>query len=89
MQVVDMQGRWANRTSSVDMYVQNVTINVREAELKKVKEKGKEQPVWMTESTVAVSDAQPEEIKPDLCEYYEKWLKSPYISTVMVTGIGD
>lgn len=66
MQVVDMQGRWANRTSSVDMYVQNVTINVREAELKKVKEKGKEQPVWMTESTVAVSDAQPEEIKPDL-----------------------
>ncbi|KAG8592214.1 hypothetical protein GDO81_000438 [Engystomops pustulosus] len=72
MSVIDMQmhqGRWANRPSSGDnMYVQNVTINVRETELKKVKEKkGKEQPVWMKESTVI--DVPPEEVQPKLCEY--------------------
>ncbi|XP_069832657.1 general transcription factor IIE subunit 1-like [Dendropsophus ebraccatus] len=68
MPMVDMQGRWANRTSSIDnMYVQNVTINVREHELKKVKEKkGKEQPVWMKESTVTVSEALPEEMKANI-----------------------
>ncbi|XP_056415202.1 general transcription factor IIE subunit 1-like [Hyla sarda] len=71
--VVDMQGRWANRTSSVDMYVQNVTINVREHELKKVKEKkGKEQPVWMKESTVSVPEAHPEDIKADLSPEVEE-----------------
>ncbi|XP_040276477.1 general transcription factor IIE subunit 1-like [Bufo bufo] len=69
--MVDMQGlqgRWANRTSSGDnMYVQNVTINVRETEVRKVKEKkGKEQPVWMKESTVSVTEDQPAEIKADL-----------------------
>ncbi|XP_075705740.1 general transcription factor IIE subunit 1-like [Rhinoderma darwinii] len=61
------QGRWANRTSSMDnMYVQNVTINVREPELKKVKEKkGKEQPIWMKESTVTANEAH-EEIEADV-----------------------
>ncbi|XP_073468327.1 general transcription factor IIE subunit 1-like [Aquarana catesbeiana] len=55
---VDLQGchgRWANKSSSMgNMYVQNITINVREPELKKVKDnkKGKEQPIWMTNSTV-------------------------------------
>ncbi|KAM3938073.1 general transcription factor IIE subunit 1-like [Leptodactylus fuscus] len=67
MSAIDMQGiqgRWANRTSGDNMYVQNVTINVNEPELKKVKEKkGKEQPVWMKESTVSVAEDQPEEIK--------------------------
>ncbi|XP_075045530.1 general transcription factor IIE subunit 1-like [Mixophyes fleayi] len=54
-------GRWANRSSSVgNMYVQNVTINVHESELKKVKAKvGKEQPIWMKASTV--HEAHPEE----------------------------
>ncbi|XP_073512745.1 general transcription factor IIE subunit 1-like [Phyllobates terribilis] len=71
MMAVDMQGnqgRWANKTSSMDnMYVQSVTINVHEPELKKVKEKkGKEQPVWMKESTVSVPEVLPEEIKTDL-----------------------
>ncbi|XP_068124796.1 general transcription factor IIE subunit 1-like isoform X2 [Hyperolius riggenbachi] len=48
------QGKWANKSSSEgNMYVQNVTINVREPEVKKTKDKkGKEQPVWMKESTV-------------------------------------
>ncbi|KAM4808797.1 general transcription factor IIE subunit 1-like [Rhinophrynus dorsalis] len=55
--ILDMQGygKWANKTSSVgNMYVQNVTINVRESELKKKgkERKVKEQPVWMKESTV-------------------------------------
>ncbi|KAM4051226.1 general transcription factor IIE subunit 1-like [Anomaloglossus baeobatrachus] len=73
MPAVDMQGnqgRWSSKTSSMDnMYVQSVTINVREPELKKVKEKkGKEQPVWMKESTVSVPEAPLEEIKPDVSE---------------------
>ncbi|KAM5193759.1 general transcription factor IIE subunit 1-like [Mantella aurantiaca] len=54
---MDLQGcygRWANKSSSMgNLYVQNITINVREPELKKVKDKkGKEQPVWMKHSTV-------------------------------------
>ncbi|KAG9479836.1 hypothetical protein GDO78_011719 [Eleutherodactylus coqui] len=70
MTAVDMQGnqgRWANRMSSMqNMYVQDVTIHVREPELKKVKEKkGKEQPVWLKESTVVVPETPPEEIKAD------------------------
>ncbi|CAN2388650.1 transcription initiation from RNA polymerase II promoter [Pristimantis euphronides] len=64
---VDMQGnqgRWANRASSAEnMYVQNVTINVNEPKLKKAKEKkGKEQPVWMKESTVTVAEPPSQEI---------------------------
>ncbi|XP_063776886.1 general transcription factor IIE subunit 1-like [Pseudophryne corroboree] len=47
-------GKWANKNSSVgNLYVQDVTINVHELEVKKIKEKkGKEQPVWMKASTV-------------------------------------
>ncbi|XP_063315788.1 general transcription factor IIE subunit 1-like [Pelobates fuscus] len=56
--MLDLQGqcgRWANRNSSIgNMYVQNVTINVRESDLKKKskEKKVKEQPIWMKESTV-------------------------------------
>ncbi|XP_072262265.1 general transcription factor IIE subunit 1-like [Pyxicephalus adspersus] len=54
MDLQGCQGRWANKSSAVgNMYVQNITINVHEPEMKKVKEKkGKEQPVWMKNSTV-------------------------------------
>ncbi|XP_018410326.1 PREDICTED: general transcription factor IIE subunit 1-like [Nanorana parkeri] len=60
------QGRWADKSSSMgNMYVQNITINVHEGELKKVKEKkGKEQPVWMTKSTV-------HEVPPELNASFE------------------
>uniref|UniRef100_A0A8C5LUZ3 General transcription factor IIE subunit 1 n=1 Tax=Leptobrachium leishanense TaxID=445787 RepID=A0A8C5LUZ3_9ANUR len=66
--VLDLQGqcgRWANRNSSIsNLYVQNVTINVRENDLKKKgKEKVKEQPIWMKESTVQAvpTDTEPPE----------------------------
>ncbi|XP_053556828.1 general transcription factor IIE subunit 1-like [Bombina bombina] len=54
--VFDLQGnhgKWANKTAG-NMYVQNVTINVRDSDLKKkVKDKKpKEQPIWMKESTI-------------------------------------
>ncbi|XP_053314976.1 general transcription factor IIE subunit 1-like [Spea bombifrons] len=48
-------GKWANRSSYVgNLYVQSVTINVNEPELKKKgkEKKVKEQPVWMKVSTV-------------------------------------
>lgn len=53
-----------------NMYVQNITINVREPELKKIKEKKvKEQPIWMTNSTV-------HEVPPELSESFrEYWRK--------------
>ncbi|XP_069056382.1 general transcription factor IIE subunit 1-like isoform X1 [Pleurodeles waltl] len=45
--------KWANKNSSANMYVQNVVISVRESDQKKKeKEKAKEQPVWMTRSTI-------------------------------------
>ncbi|NWU95126.1 T2EA factor, partial [Upupa epops] len=49
--------KWANRSSALDnMYTQNVVIDVQEPELKKPRESGenttKEQPVWMSQSTV-------------------------------------
>ncbi|KAE8629705.1 hypothetical protein XENTR_v10000572 [Xenopus tropicalis] len=48
------QGKWANKSSVGNMYVQNVTINVRESDFKKKgkERKVKEQPVWMKDSTV-------------------------------------
>ncbi|KAM8938833.1 general transcription factor IIE subunit 1-like [Pelodytes ibericus] len=63
--MLDLQGqygKWANKNASVgNMYVQNVTINVRESEVKKKskEKKVKEQPIWMTDSTVHM--APPEE----------------------------
>ncbi|CAH2300309.1 general transcription factor IIE subunit 1-like [Pelobates cultripes] len=62
--MLDLQGqcgRWANRNSSIgNLYVQNVTINVRESDLKKKskEKKVKEQPIWMKESTVQVCNRQ-------------------------------
>ncbi|KAG8453734.1 hypothetical protein GDO86_000383 [Hymenochirus boettgeri] len=62
-----LQGKWANKNSSVgNMYVQNVTINVRDSELKKKgkEKKVKEQPIWMKDSTV--HDISPEESSSSL-----------------------
>lgn len=45
--------KWTNKNSSANLYVQNVEISVRESDQKKKgKEKPKEQPVWMTKSTI-------------------------------------
>ncbi|XP_029442878.1 general transcription factor IIE subunit 1-like isoform X2 [Rhinatrema bivittatum] len=46
--------KWADKSSSAgNMYVQNVDISVQESEVKKKgKEKMKEQPIWMKESSV-------------------------------------
>ncbi|OCT99547.1 general transcription factor IIE subunit 1 [Xenopus laevis] len=54
------QGKWANKNSMGNMYVQNVTINVRESDLKKKgkERKVKEQPVWMKNSTVHETPAE-------------------------------
>ncbi|KAM4707622.1 general transcription factor IIE subunit 1-like [Discoglossus pictus] len=70
--LLDLQGnygKWANKNSGVgNMYVQNVTINVRDSEPKKKgkDKKIKEQPIWMTESTVVgVSSEETSNIQPE------------------------
>ncbi|KAM9329292.1 general transcription factor IIE subunit 1-like [Gastrophryne carolinensis] len=75
-----LQGRWASKSSSLaNMYVQSVTVNVHETEVKKGKEKkGKEQPIWMKESTVYEShpnpsaDAEPEGVPENVDENANK-----------------
>ncbi|MEE6460746.1 hypothetical protein FKM82_001087 [Ascaphus truei] len=55
LSMIDLQGhgRWADKSSATgNMYVQNLIINVRDSEPKRGKEKTKEQPIWIRESTV-------------------------------------
>ncbi|XP_067386695.1 general transcription factor IIE subunit 1-like [Emydura macquarii macquarii] len=68
--------KWANRNSSVNMYVQNLVIDVQDSEPKEGQEKvTKEQPIWMSQSTVQGASSDAADINVDMSKETDEHAK--------------